>query len=68
MDLIDSIIRNALREDIHTGDITTRSVIVQPNPAKARLIAKEEFILAGIEVAARVFRMLVPILITIFWA
>jgi nicotinate-nucleotide pyrophosphorylase (carboxylating) len=60
MDLIDSIIRNALREDIHTGDITTRSVIVQPNPAKARLLAKEEFILAGIEVAARVFRMLDP--------
>ena len=60
MDLIDSIIRNALREDIHTGDITTRTVISQPNPAKARLIAKEEFILAGLEVAARVFRMLDP--------
>ena len=61
MDLIDSIIRNALREDIYTGDITTRSVIPQPNPAKARLLAKEEFILAGIEVAARVFRMLDPV-------
>ena len=60
MDLIDSIIRNALREDIHTGDITTRSVIVRPNPAKARLIAKEGFVLAGLEVAARVFRMLDP--------
>jgi len=58
MDLIDSIIRNALREDIHTGDVTTRSVITYPNRAMARLIAKEEFVLAGIEVAARVFRML----------
>ena len=60
MDLIDSIIRNALREDIYTGDITTRSVIPQPRPAQARLIAKEEFILAGCEVAARVFTMLDP--------
>ncbi len=60
MDLIDSIIRNALREDIHTGDVTTRSVIPLPRQAQARLIAKEEFILAGCEVAARVFTMLDP--------
>ncbi len=60
MDTVDSIIRNALREDIHTGDITTRAVIGEPRPATARLIAKEEFILAGIQVAARVFRMLDP--------
>lgn len=60
MDLVDSIIRNALREDIHTGDVTTRSVIPQPRPAQARLIAKDEFVLAGIEVASRVFTMLDP--------
>ncbi len=60
MDLIDSIIRNALREDIHTGDVTTRWVVPLPRPAEARLIAKEEFILAGSQVAARVFTMLDP--------
>ena len=60
MDLIDSIIRNALREDIHTGDVTTRSVVPLPRQAEARLIAKEEFILAGSRVAARVFTMLDP--------
>jgi len=60
MDIIDSIIRNALREDIHTGDITTRSVMLSPRQALARLVAKEAFVLAGIEVAARVFRMLDP--------
>ena len=58
MDLIDLIIRNALREDIYTGDITTRSVVPQPQQAQARLVAKEEFILAGNQVAARVFTML----------
>lgn len=60
MDTVDSIIRHALREDIHTGDVTTRSVILEPRPARARLIAKEEFILCGIQVATRVFTMLDP--------
>lgn len=60
MDLIDTIISNALREDIHTGDVTTRSVILGPNQCKARLIAKDEFVLAGVEIAARVFAMLDP--------
>jgi nicotinate-nucleotide pyrophosphorylase (carboxylating) len=60
MDILDTIIRNALREDIHTGDITTLSVIPNPKPAKARLIAKEDFVLAGMDVAARVFTMLDP--------
>ena len=60
MDIRDTIIRNALREDIHTGDITTLSVIPHPRPAKARLIAKEDFVLAGMDVAARVFTMLDP--------
>jgi nicotinate-nucleotide pyrophosphorylase (carboxylating) len=60
MDILDTIIRNALREDIHTGDITTLSVIPNPKPAKARLIAKEDFVLAGMGVAARVFTMLDP--------
>ena len=60
MDMIASIIRHALREDIHTGDITTLSVIPAPRPSQARLIAKEELIVAGIEVAARVFTMLDP--------
>jgi nicotinate-nucleotide pyrophosphorylase (carboxylating) len=60
MDLIDTIIRNALREDIHTGDITTLSVVPQPRPATARLVAKEEFVLAGIDVAGRVFLTVNP--------
>lgn len=57
---LDSIIDNALREDIHTGDITTLSVVPEPRPARARLIAKEPLVLAGIGVAARVFHRLDP--------
>lgn len=55
---IDRIIENALLEDIHTGDITTRAVVPTSRHVDARLIAKEEMILAGIEVAARVFSIL----------
>ncbi len=52
---IDRIIENALLEDIHTGDITTQAVVPGKRSAAARLIAKESMVLAGIDVAARVF-------------
>jgi nicotinate-nucleotide pyrophosphorylase (carboxylating) len=55
---IDRIIENALLEDIHTGDITTLAVVPNKRHAKARLVAKEPLILAGILVAERVFKIL----------
>jgi len=55
---IDRIIENALAEDIHTGDITTLAVVRRCRAACAILKAKEEMILAGIDVAARVFHLL----------
>ena len=60
MTALDRIIENALAEDIHTGDITTLSVVKERHEARARLIAKEPLVLAGIDVAARVFHMLDP--------
>ena len=57
---LDRIIENALAEDIHTGDITTLSVMREKREARARLIAKEPMVLAGIEAAARVFHLLDP--------
>jgi nicotinate-nucleotide pyrophosphorylase (carboxylating) len=57
---IDRIIENALLEDIHTGDITTMAVVPEKRSATARLIAKESMVLAGIEVAARVFALVDP--------
>jgi nicotinate-nucleotide pyrophosphorylase (carboxylating) len=55
---IDRIIENALAEDIHTGDITTLAVVRDGRTARAVLKAKEEMVLAGIDVAAAVFRRL----------
>ncbi len=55
---LDDIIQNALREDIHTGDLTTQAVVPEPRAATARLVAKESLTVAGISVAARVFNLL----------
>lgn len=53
--MIDRMIEQALLEDIHTGDITTKAVVPQLRTAEARLVAKEDLVAAGILVAARVF-------------
>ena len=55
---IDRIIEFALEEDIHTGDITTASVVIEGRNARAILKAKEAMLLAGIKVASRVFHHL----------
>lgn len=57
---LDDLIRYALKEDIHTGDLTTQACVPDQRPATARLVAKEPFVLAGLQVAARVFTLLDP--------
>lgn len=57
---LDDLIRHALKEDIHTGDLTTLACVPDRRTATARLVAKEPFVLAGIEVAGRVFTLLDP--------
>jgi len=52
---IDSIIDLALAEDISHGDITSEGLIPLELQGKASILAKEEGILAGGEVARRVF-------------
>jgi nicotinate-nucleotide pyrophosphorylase (carboxylating) len=49
-------IRRALGEDVGTGDITSECFIPAGHHSAARIIAKEEAVAAGIEVAAEVFR------------
>ena len=52
------LIKEALREDIHQGDITTRAVIPAHKIIKAEIIAKEKGIIGGLPVAKEVFRLL----------
>jgi nicotinate-nucleotide pyrophosphorylase (carboxylating) len=58
--LIDPIIRNALAEDIGTGDITTRSVVWPETLVTGRLLAKEDGVICGLPVFSRVFTMIDP--------
>jgi nicotinate-nucleotide pyrophosphorylase (carboxylating) len=52
---IDEIIVKALREDIGDGDHTSLSTIPANASGKARLLVKEEGILAGVDIARKVF-------------
>lgn len=52
------IIRAALKEDMPRGDITSESIIPEDSKSEAILLAKEEGILAGADVARRVFRQI----------
>ena len=55
--MIDDIILNALREDIGDGDHSSLSCLQATDMGKAKLIAKEKGILAGVDVAKRVFEL-----------
>jgi nicotinate-nucleotide pyrophosphorylase (carboxylating) len=55
---IDRIIQTALQEDIGSGDVTTLATVVKGTVGRAELVAKEDFILSGIDVASRVFQLL----------
>lgn len=56
------LIRIALLEDIGSGDITTEATIPADANAKARMVAKDNGIVAGVEVARAVFHQINPTL------
>ena len=56
--IIDEIIVNALKEDGAYDDITTNSIMTSSSRSTVDLIAKEEGIIAGLEVFKRVFQIL----------
>lgn len=57
---VDDIIKNAIKEDINYIDTATAYVIPETAITKARFVAKADGVLAGIEVAMRVFTLLDP--------
>lgn len=66
-ELIDRLIDLAFAEDIGDGDHTTLSTIPASETGRQRLIVKEEGILAGVEIARRVFEKFDPTLkMTVF--
>lgn len=59
-ELIDDLITLAFAEDIGDGDATTLSTIPADAMGRQRLIIKEEGIVAGVEIARRVFERFDP--------
>lgn len=55
---VDELIEMALREDIGDGDITTSSIVRTSHKATAHLNAKEDLILAGIDIFHQVYKKL----------
>jgi nicotinate-nucleotide pyrophosphorylase (carboxylating) len=58
--LIDELIALALKEDISDGDHTTLSTIPATETGKVQLIIKEEGVLAGVEIARKIFHAFDP--------
>jgi len=55
---LDETIRLALAEDVGPGDVTTTAVVPAEAQAEAQAVAKQDLIVAGAEVAARVFTLM----------
>ena len=57
---IDRFIRESLKEDVGSGDHTSLSTLPPDARNRARLIIKDDGILAGVELAQKIFRAIDP--------
>ena len=57
---IADVVRRALEEDIGTGDATTAAVVPPRATARAKILARQTLVCAGLPIAEKVFRALDP--------
>ena len=57
---VDPYIRSALQEDITSEDVSTNSVMPEPQLGEVDLICKQDGIICGLQIFSRVFEMLDP--------
>ena len=62
LSLLDDFLREALREDVGSGDITAHATIAEDRIASARYTPKQTLIVAGVEVVGRVLQLADPAL------
>ncbi len=60
MNHLEQLIRLALDEDIGMKDITTDAIVDESLIAHARITAKQELVVAGLDVAKKVFQLVEP--------
>jgi nicotinate-nucleotide pyrophosphorylase (carboxylating) len=59
-DRVRSLVRAALDEDLGRGDLTTEVIVPESARARGELLAKQELIVAGLDVARAAFHVLDP--------
>ena len=57
---ITTCLKHALAEDVGAGDATTEAIVPEGATLRGQIIAKQDGIIAGVDVAAEVFRLLDP--------
>lgn len=60
MQWLDDLILWALREDAPLGDITTEAIVPEDAQGSAVMVAKQEGVICGLPIAAKVFSLLDP--------
>ena len=60
MNAIEKLIDQALEEDIGPADITTESLVPSDSLGSGEIVAKESLVLAGLDIARKVFERLDP--------
>ena len=60
MHTIEDLIDLALKEDIGPGDITTDNIVTADMQGKGIVVAKQDLVIAGLQVAKKVFKVLEP--------
>jgi len=62
------LVREALAEDIGSGDVTTKATVGEQVKARGTVLAKSAFVVAGLDVATEVFRQLDPeVVVEVRW-
>ncbi|MBL9136667.1 MAG: carboxylating nicotinate-nucleotide diphosphorylase [Verrucomicrobiales bacterium] len=57
---VQTLVRAALAEDLGAGDVTTASTIPESTRARGHIKARQDLVVAGLELAAAAFRELAP--------
>ena len=55
---VDHLLLEALKEDISSEDVTTNAVMKEATQGEVELLAKQEGVIAGLDVFRRVFQLL----------
>ncbi len=58
--IVDEHIKRALREDITSEDVSTAAVMPEAHRGTVELIAKQDGVIAGLQVFERTFKILDP--------